>query len=207
MIDDVLAFWFGEPATTAEEHGRKMRRWFMGGPEFDAEIRERFAPLVERALAGELDDWAQTPRGRLALILLLDQFPRSIYRNDPRAFSGDTRAQALSVEAVDRGLDRELSIEERQFLTMPLLHAEKLELQERGVAAVGQIDADATGIKKQFTAMGVDQSRKYRDIIARFGRFPHRNAVLGRTSTPEEQAFLVDWDQKMAPKGADKLPS
>jgi uncharacterized protein (DUF924 family) len=205
--DEVLAFWFGEPATTSEEFGRKIRRWFMGGPALDAEIRERFAPLVERALTGELDDWAQTQRGRLALILLLDQFTRSIYRNDPRSFAGDARAQALALEAVERGLEGELTIEERQFLHMPLLHAENLAHQERSVAAVAALVADAPLLYQQFLGMGVEQARKYRDIIARFGRFPHRNAVLGRTSTPEEQQFLVDWEQKMAPSAAAKLPS
>lgn len=207
VIDEVLEFWFDRPATTTEEYGRKVKRWYMGGTALDAEIRERFAALVERALAGGLDDWTQTARGRLALILVLDQFPRSISRDTPAAYAGDERAQALAVEAFDRGVDRELSIEERQFLTMPFLHAEDLALQERGVAAMDALVADAAEFQKPMLAMGVEQSRKYRDLIARFGRFPHRNALLGRTSTPEEQAFLVDWQKKMPPSGAGTLPS
>jgi uncharacterized protein (DUF924 family) len=206
MIDEVLRFWFEQPATTSEEYGRKIRRWYMGGPALDAEIRQRFTPQVESALAGELDDWAQTTRGRLALILLLDQFTRSIYRDDPRTYAGDAKAQALSVEALDRGLDRELSIEERHFLMMPLMHAEDLALQERSVVTIAAIAADAADFQQGPIGMGVEQSRKYRDVIARFGRFPHRNALLGRDSTPEEKEFLVDWAQKMAPKGSDKLP-
>jgi uncharacterized protein (DUF924 family) len=205
--DEVLAFWFGEPASTSDELGRKIRRWFMGGPELDAEIRDRFTPIVERALQGELDEWTQTPRGRLALILLLDQFTRSIYRNDPRSFSGDARAQALALEAVDRGLEGGLTIEQRQFLHMPLLHAESLALQDRSIAAVDALTAEASALHQQFLGMGAEQARKYRDIIARFGRFPHRNEVLGRTSTPEEREFLVDWQQKMPPSAAPKLPS
>jgi len=207
MIDDVLGFWFGEPATTTEEYGRKIRRWYMGGAALDAEIRDRFGALVERAFAGELDDWTQTARGRLALILLLDQFPRSIYRNDPKSYAGDARAQAIAVQAFDRGIDRELSVEERQFLIMPLTHAENLALQERSAAAMAALVAEAADFQKQPLSLGVEQTRKYRDLIARFGRFPHRNAVLGRQTTPEEQAFLVDWEAKMRPSGADKLPS
>ena len=207
MIDEVLEFWFERPATTSEEYGRKIRRWYMGGPALDTQIRERFGALVERALAGELEDWAQTTRGRLALILLLDQFTRSIYRDDPRSYAGDAKAQALSVEALDRGLDHELSIEERHFLMMPLMHAEDLSLQERAIVTITAIASDAAEHQKQGLGMGVEQSRKYRDVIARFGRFPHRNALLGRDSTPEEKQFLVDWAEKMAPKGSDKLPS
>jgi uncharacterized protein (DUF924 family) len=206
VIDEVLEFWFEKPATTAEAYGRKIRRWYMGGPTLDAEIRQRFASLVERALVGELDEWASTPRGRLALILLLDQFTRSIFRNDERTYAGDTKAQVLAVEAVDRGLDRDLSIEERQFLIMPLLHAENLSLQERAVAEMDRIVADAADFQKGTVSMGIEQARKYRDIIARFGRFPHRNQILGRQSTEEEKAFLVGWEEKMKPKGADTLP-
>lgn len=207
MIEDVLAFWFAQPATTAEEYGRKIRRWYMGGPALDAEIRDRFGALVERALAGDLDDWAQTAHGRLALILLLDQFTRAIYRNDPKTYAGDARAQALAVEAFDRGIDRELSIEERQFLIMPFTHAENLALQERSAAEMTRLNAEAADFQKQPLSLGLEQTRKYLELIARFGRFPHRNKVLGRTSTPDEDAFLVDWEAKMKPSGADKLPS
>jgi uncharacterized protein (DUF924 family) len=207
MIDDVLAFWFGEPATTAEEFGRKVRRWFMGGPAVDSEIRERFGPLVDRAIAGELDDWARTVRGRLALIVVLDQFPRSMFRDDARAYRGDTKAQALAVEAFDRGLDRELSIEQRNFLGMPFVHAESLALQDRAVIAMEALVRDAPEWQRPLLGMGIEQSRKYRDVISRFGRFPHRNAILGRTSTAEEEAFLVDWQAKAKPKGAAELPS
>jgi uncharacterized protein (DUF924 family) len=207
MVDEVLAFWFGERATTSEEFLRKIRRWFMGGPALDAEIRDRFASLVEQALAGELDDWSRTARGRLALILLLDQFTRSIYRDDPRMYAGDARAQALSTDALDRGMDRELPTEERHFLMMPLVHAEDLALQDRSVATVEALIADAPDCQQAALAMAIEQSRKYRDVIARFGRFPHRNAILGRTSTPEEQHFLADWEQKSRPQGTDKLPT
>ena len=205
MIDEVLAFWFGTPATTAEEFGKKIKRWYMGGPALDAEIRESFGPLVERGLAGELDDWAHTIRGRLALVLVLDQFPRSVYRNDPRSYAGDAKAQALALEALDRGLAKDLDVEQRNFLVMPLLHAENLALQERSVIELQAVFDAALPWQQEMLKMGLEQAHKYRDLIARFGRFPHRNAVLGRTSTKEEEQFLVDWQAKMAPSGAKDL--
>src|SRR5437016_993855 len=134
-IDRVHAFWFGDaPARDASGAQAKMRRWYRGGPAMDAEVREKFAPLVERALRGELDGWAASPSGRIALILLLDQFTRNVWRDDPRCYQGDPKAQQLAVEALDAGLDAQLSLEERQFLRMPLTHAEDRALQERSVA-------------------------------------------------------------------------
>ena len=205
MIDEVLGFWFAAPATTTEEYGKKVKRWYMGGAALDAEIVEQFGPLVERALAGELDDWTQTIRGRLALILLLDQFTRSVYRNDPKSYAGDAKAQALALEALDRGLANDLDIAQRNFLIMPLMHAENLALQERTVVEMDALYASAEDWRKPMLQMGVEQARKYRDLIARFGRFPHRNALLGRTSTKEEAQFLVDWEAKMRPSGAKDL--
>ena len=205
MIDDVLAFWFGEPPKSTEEYGKQVRRWFMGGSALDAEIRARFAPLLEQALAGGLDDWAQTLRGRLALILVLDQFPRSIYRDEPRMYAGDAKAQPLTIEALDRGLDAELSIEHRQFLVMPMLHAENLTLQERGVVAMRACFEAAEPWQREILKMATEQSEKYRGVIAKFGRFPHRNAILGRTNTPDEDAFLLDWKAKQAPTGSNAL--
>ena len=207
MIEDVLELWFGKPATTTEEYGKKIRRWFMGGPALDAELRERFGSLVERAIAGELDAWATTPRGRLALIVVLDQFTRSIFRDTPRMYAGDAKAQALALDGLDRGFDEQLGFEERQFLGMPLAHAEDLALQERSVTEMNALVADAADFHKPLIAMGVEQSRKYRDLIAKFGRFPHRNKLLGRTNTPEEEAFLVDVEAKMRPAGANDLPA
>ncbi len=198
-IDDVLVFWFGEPASDAAALGVKMRRWYQGGPELDRAIQDRFGALVAQAVAGELDGWAETTRGRLALIILLDQLTRSVYRDDPRMYEGDARAQRLAVEALDRGLERELPTEERSFLIMPLLHAEDLALQERVVAEMERLIAAAETWQRPIFSMGQEQARKYRDVIARFGRFPHRNAILGRASTPEEQTFLQDWKQKQPP--------
>lgn len=207
MIDEVLGFWFGAGAADADAYGRQIRRWFMGGPALDAEIRARFGDLVERALAGELDGWTATPRGRLALILVLDQFTRSIYRDDPRTYAGDAKAQALAAEAYAQGVDRELGIEERHFLLMPFMHAEDLGLQERAIALVDAVAADAPSWRRPLLAMAQEQARKYRDTIARFGRFPHRNRILGRANTADEEAFLVEWEARMRPSGAADLPT
>lgn len=204
LIDEVLRFWFGDaPATTTEDYGKQMKRWFMGGAALDAEIQQRFGALVERALAGELEGWARTPRGRLALILLLDQFTRSIYRDDPRTYAGDAAAQRLAAAALDGDDARQLPVHERHFLIMPFIHAEDLAMQERGVAEMAKLVAEAAPFQRPVLAMGTEQTAKYREIIARFGRFPHRNAILGRTSTPDEVTFLADWESKKRPKGLE----
>jgi uncharacterized protein (DUF924 family) len=202
--EDILSFWFGEPAQDAAALGPKFKRWFMGGPELDREIRERFVPTIELALAGGLDDWARTARGRLALIIVLDQFTRNVFRDTPRAFAGDLRAQKLAVEALDARLDA-LGDAERIFLKTPLAHAENLALQERSIVETDRLIAEVADWQRPLFAMGAEQTRKYREIIARFGRFPHRNAALGRPSTPEEEAFLVDWKQRQAPSAAKDL--
>src|SRR5438045_7552164 len=132
--DDVLSFWFGAPATDEASYQKKIQRWFRGGKAVDDEIRARFGDLHERAVAGEDDHWAQTPRGRRALIIVLDQFTRNLGRGTPAAYAGDKKAQKLTLEALDRGEDDGLEFEEALFLTMPLAHSEDLKLHERSVA-------------------------------------------------------------------------
>jgi uncharacterized protein (DUF924 family) len=203
--EDVLSFWFETPTDTPDALKGQMRRWYRGGAEMDQAIRERFLADVERALHDELEEWARTPRGRLALVLLLDQFTRSLFRDTPRAFAGDLRAQALARDGFDRGDDRALSIAERNFLMMPFVHAEDLAMQARGIAEIDRLVADAPAELRPIYAMGVEQSRKYHDVIRRFGRFPHRNQALGRPSTQEEEEFLRDWKEKQAPSGSKSL--
>jgi uncharacterized protein (DUF924 family) len=201
-IDRIYAFWFGDaPARDAATAHAKMQRWYAGGSSMDGEVREKFGPLIESAVRGELDSWARTPRGRMALILLLDQLTRNLWRDDPRCYAGDAKAQRLAVEALDAGLDAQLSLEERQFLRMPLAHAEDRGLQERNVVETEKMVATVPEALQPVYAMAIEQSRKYRDIIARFGRFPHRNKVLGRSSTPEEIEFLKDWPAMQPPRG------
>jgi uncharacterized protein (DUF924 family) len=202
----VLDFWFGPPAADAAALRQKVDRWYRGGKALDAEIDEKFRATVDAALAGELDVWASEPRGRLALVLVLDQFPRSIHRDTPLAFAGDPTAQRLVIEALDAGLDRDLHFEERMFLIMPLLHAEHVALQERAVVEMQRLHDEAPAELRPVYGMGLEQARKYRGIISSFGRFPHRNQVLGRQSTPEELALLESWAQKAPPAAMQAQP-
>jgi uncharacterized protein (DUF924 family) len=197
--DMVLEFWFGEPAHDDEAFKLKARRWFMGGDAFDREIAERFGALHAQALRGELDAWADTARGRLALVIVLDQFSRNLHRGSARAFAQDKKARQLVVDALDRGLDAELSLEHRMFLQLPLGHAENLELQNRAVAYVERLTAEAPAALRGMWQINLDQAREHRDTVARFGRFPQRNAALSRTTTGEEMEFLEEWKRKQAP--------
>ncbi|MCC6524574.1 MAG: DUF924 domain-containing protein [Polyangiaceae bacterium] len=203
--DDVWEFWFGAPATDEAALKKKLKRWYMGGTDEDALIRARFGAEVERALAGELDDWAATPRGLVALVILLDQMPRSVFRDGPRAFAGSARAERLVVAALDAGVEAELSFEERQFLLMPLLHAEDVGLLERFGREVVRHVAAAPAWAQRMLGAGTEQADKYLEVVRRFGRFPHRNAALGRTSTPEEVEFLVGWKDRARPKAVAEL--
>lgn len=198
-IDDVLDFWFGPPARTPEEVMAKARRWFASGPAMDPLIRELFGAAVERAVRGELDDWTATGRGSLAVVLLLDQLTRHVYRNDPRMYAGDARAQRIAARAWDLGLDAELDWEQKPFLIMPFAHAEDLDLQARSVAIAAQLAVEAPPLYTLTYGMALEQTAKYHDIIRRFGRFPHRNAILGRASMPAELELLEDWKQQQPP--------
>jgi uncharacterized protein (DUF924 family) len=198
--EDVLSFWFRTPVANEDEMPR-IHRWFRGGPSMDEEVTRRFGPTVEAALRHELDRWAETARGRLALVLLLDQMTRSVFRNNVRSYAGDDHAQRLSTEAFDRGIDRELGFIERVFLAMPMGHAEDLALQERVAAMASTLAANAPPEYRVMSAMVVEQTVKYLGIIRRFGRFPHRNATLGRESTPDEVEFLKTWAEVQPPKG------
>ena len=173
----VLGFWF--------EPGQE-RRWFESSAATDRLIAELFAGLWQKACEGKLDDWANDARGRLALVILLDQFSRNVNRNSPLAFAADARAQALALGAEASGDAAELRPIERAFLFMPLMHSEDARLQEHGVELFEALGSQAEDCK-QFGKY----ARMHRDIVVRFGRFPHRNAVLGRESTAEEREFLA----------------
>ena len=202
--DEVLEFWFGTPMTTEADVMAKAQRWFNGGKAMDREVKGRFGETIEAALAGKLDDWASTPRGRLALVILLDQLTRNAFRGQPRTYAGDAKAQGLASEAFDTGLDQSLSCIERMFLSMPLLHAEDAALQRRSAELARIIGAAAPALYAKGFLMHLEQADKYLAIVTRFGRFPHRNEILGRRSTPEEAEFLRDWAEKAAPTGAPR---
>ena len=157
-------------------------RWFEKNEAFDAEIRRHFLPAHEAAAAGELDAWQDTPEGAFALLILLDQFPRNMFRGSPRAFATDARALAIADEAIAKGLHQHYRPPEQRFFYMPHMHSEELADQRRCVDLCAAAD-DPEGVK--FAVI-------HRDIIRDFGRFPHRNAALGRETTPEEYKFLAE---------------
>ena len=167
-----------------------MDRWLAGAPEVDREITERFGELLEQARRGELDHWAETARGRLALIVVLDQFSRNVYRGSPFSYAQDEKALRLAVEGIDLGMDRELSAMERFFFWFPLGHSEDLALQERSVSHAEEEAANAPPHLRAGAEFAVSQAKAARDVITRFGRHPHRNEILGRDSAPEELEYL-----------------
>ena len=178
----VLEFWFG--AEDSASPGTPRDVWFRKDAAFDAEIRQRFGTAIAVAVAGGHGEWCATAEGALARVLVLDQFTRNVYRDTPAAFAGDARALATAQDAVERGLDRSLKPFGRWFLYMPFEHAEDSAAQQRSLALFGAL-AEDSGL-----AAPLEWAQKHADVIAQFGRYPHRNAILGRTSTPEEVAFL-----------------
>lgn len=172
---EVLEFWFLE-LTPAD--------WFTQSDELDASIAERFGKVLEQAAQGSLDHWADTVRGRLALIIVLDQFSRNVFRGTANSYAQDRRAQSLTLAAIESGEDENLGINERQFLYMPLMHAEDLQLQALSVKKFADLVASA----ERIAAFAKD----HREIIDRFGRFPYRNAQLGRKNDSEERAFIEE---------------
>jgi uncharacterized protein (DUF924 family) len=178
----VLAFWF-DPS--------HQKHWFAVDAGFDAAIRTHFADLFRDAVEGKLESWTSTPEGWLALLIVLDQFSRNLYRGDPRAWAQDLPAQRLAMWGVAENYDRRLPAMQRVFAYMPLQHAEDPTLQQHCVALFAALHNDVPPSERHLFAGFLDYARKHQAVIARFGRFPHRNAWLGRTSTPEEQTYLA----------------
>ena len=173
-IHAILIFWFEEISPES---------WFKKDALFDSMLMQQFGRTLEQALAGQLDKWAQKKDGRLALILLLDQMTRNIFRNTPKAFSGDEIACALSLRSVADGfLETEKNLHKRQFFLMPMMHSEDIAIQEKSLPL----------FSTHTSARTYDYAVRHRDIVARFGHFPHRNAILGRPSSAEEIAFLTE---------------
>jgi uncharacterized protein (DUF924 family) len=190
-FEEVLQFWF--PQSLRNDHATMVRQfewWFRGGA--DSAIVERFSPLLERATRGELDDWAQAPQSRLALIIVLDQFSRSLYRDTTRAFGQDPKALALSLEGIEIGHYGALRTPwEKTFFLLPLGHSEDLKNLELAIRLADELVEQAPAELHRVLAHSASQARGHRDVIARFGRHPHRNAVLNRQSTPEELDYLA----------------
>lgn len=181
-IGEVLGFWFGEPGSA--HHGHARPEWFRKDPEFDGAIRVRFGALVEEALAGGLPGWAVHAEGALAEVLVCDQFPRNLFRDDARAFALDGRALALARRLVAEGRDRAYPPVCRAFVYLPFEHSESLDDQRESVRLFGTLRDDPQAGRY------LEWAVRHLEVIERFGRFPHRNAVLGRACTAAEQAFL-----------------
>jgi uncharacterized protein (DUF924 family) len=169
--DDILEFWYTEPAS---------KHWFNSTPELDELIRSRYQALWQQAKAGDLDEWMQTPEGCLALVIILDQFPLNMFRGRPESFATEQQAVEVAGHALEQGFDKQIPKQQIAFLYMPFMHSESLEDQDRCVAL--------------FEAVGLEDNLKFarhhREIVRRFGRFPHRNVILGRQSTEEELRWL-----------------
>ncbi len=189
---DVIEFWFGTAPLRPDSPGDRLKLWYGADPATDTFINSRFGALVDAAVAGEYGSWEPEALSRLALIIVLDQFTRNIHRGRAGAFAGDTRALRLAYDAIDSGLDREVDPIRRGFFYLPLQHAEDLAVQERSVLVSERYDAECEAEFGSFEGGQAAYAREHRDIVARFGRFPHRNKALGRQSTPDELAYLAD---------------
>jgi len=186
----LLQWWFGDARSAKEVAAQKGKLWFGKRDSQGLEARTRFGELVDQALAGGLTEWAQRPEGWLALVLLLDQLPRMLFRDSPKAFSGDIRAQALVAQGIAADFDRQLQPIQRVFIYLVLEHCEHLAVQNECISRYIDLVAQQPESDKALFTDYLNYAEKHRKVIAQFGRFPHRNAVLGRESTAEELAFL-----------------
>jgi len=192
QVRALLDFWFDVDPADVAALTAQMRRWFASTPDEDAALAERFGALAREAAAGTLDAWTGSPQGRLALIILLDQLPRNLYRGQPEAFARDPKAAALCLGGIELGMHETLSPLERVFFLMPLQHAESLPVQDLSLRVFGELSRQAAdGPLADLLQNVADYAAEHRKIIKRFGRFPHRNRILGRDSTDEELEFLA----------------
>ncbi|MFC5436443.1 DUF924 family protein [Rhodanobacter umsongensis] len=178
----LLDFWFAPPHAAC---------WFASDAAFDAQLRERFGDIAQAAANGELAGWADTPPGWLALLIALDQLPRNLHRGDARAWMQDVKAQRVALSGIDRADDRRLPPLQRVFAYLPLEHAEDSALQQRSVALFEALCTEVSPAERPRFEEFLDYARRHRDVIARFGRFPHRNGALDRASTPQEVIYLA----------------
>jgi uncharacterized protein (DUF924 family) len=181
-FEEILCFWFG--GLVEKDFAEPRKSWFAAEPEFDTEIRRLFLGNYERAARGEFDTWRDAAQSCLALTIVLDQFPRNMFRNDPRAYATDDAALAAAEHAVRSGFDREFPPVARAFFYLPFEHSENLEYQQRSVELTSALPHDSR------TSAFIEHAKGHKETIERFGRFPHRNAILGRESTREELEFL-----------------
>ncbi|MEX2162925.1 MAG: DUF924 family protein [Sulfuricaulis sp.] len=189
-VESILHYWFGGAANNAEIVREKSALWWKKDPGVDAEIRRRFEMMLDAEIKDEFASWSSSPRGQLARVLLCDQFPRNMYRDSPRAFDYDERARKLAREALDAGRDKKLRPVERVFLFLPFEHSEAVDDQVLGLRLYTALVEDVPETDRPTYQKFLEFARKHKEIIDRFGRFPHRNAILGRQSTAAEAEFL-----------------
>lgn len=198
LVNDILDLWFGDwtdDEPVPEDGAPQMKLWWGKDADVDAQLRDRFGAAARAALEGDHDDWQDDPASCLALILLLDQIPRNIHRGTPQAFESDAKARKVAKGAIAAGIDRRMPFAWRYFAYMPLMHSEELADHDLAVRAFGELVVDAARMdsyRVDAYKAALDFEHRHRAIIERFGRYPHRNTILGRPSTPEEQAFLEE---------------
>jgi uncharacterized protein (DUF924 family) len=189
QTNEVLSFWFADPQTGLANFDQWRKAWFIKDAAFDQQMRDRFLPTYEQAAAGKLDCWQESPAGSLALVLVLDQFPRNMFRGDPKAFATDHKALGTTQGAIAKNFHQQLKPLQQLFLYLPLEHSENLEHQNQCVALFHRLIADHPGLGKEFEDT-YSYAVRHQAVIERFGRFPHRNEILGRETTPAEAEFL-----------------
>ncbi len=190
QAESILEYWFGTEADDAVAARRQAELWWKKNSKVDQEIRERFASLLDAAVNGSLDDWLTDPRGRLAMIILADQFSRNMYRDTPRSFAFDSYAQTWCKAGLESGAHRLLRPIERVFFYLPMEHSESLEDLQLSVALCKELAESVPDAHRELFDSYLNYAVRHHDFVQRFGRFPHRNAILGRESTDEEVAFL-----------------
>lgn len=202
-IAEITQFWLGPALESPDAANSRRDWWYRGGEAVDAEIRARFGPLVDAACNGGLADWEKSGQGAFALILLLDQFTRNIFRGTTRAYAGDGRAFQVVSTAIAAGLDTSLHPVERIWLYHPFHHSESVAEQDRGLALLQAVHSDAPADWRPYVERSIQGWTRHRNIVSRFNRFPHRNHKLGRQSTAEELAFLATEGESFG-QGADQ---
>jgi uncharacterized protein (DUF924 family) len=190
--DDVRNYWLGELSADSQNASKsQMGLWYGKDESVDQHIRETFAPHIPLAIAGEFDAWQQSPKSAVALIILMDQFSRNAFRDSPQMYAADPKALSVSLALIETRADRALHPIERMFVYLPLEHSEEVVYQDRSVELAQELAEDVSDAAREGYLGFVNYALKHREIVARFGRFPHRNAILGRINTDEESEFLT----------------
>ncbi len=193
-MQDVLDFWFQKLDEYGSATPETTERWRMKDPAFDQEIRERFEPLYKAIVAGQKQSWLESPDGLIAYVVVIDQLSRNMYRSTAAMYASDEQCLSVALEAIENGRDKQAIFAHRNFLYMPLMHSEELAIQDRCVELYQAWHDELEGAQKAEIARRIGYAIRHRDVVARFGRYPHRNEILGRPSTPEELEFLKQPD-------------